>query len=379
MMLSRCVGIIKHGGARTLSTCRILLASQEEFDSAQTRLKTLKEAPGNDVKLQIYALFKQANSGDATGKRPGMMDFVGRAKWDAWNGCKNMSPDDARQGYVDIVNKLTSAEAATAEPTSAGSDATFKFLDYSVNNKLCTIKFNRPEKKNAINLQMYEELSLALKQATDDANVTLAVTTGAGDYYSSGNDLSNFMVDPKDIPKMAVDAGVVLEKFVNSFIEFPKPLIGLINGPAVGIPVSLLGLYDAVYASDRATFHTPFTALGQSAEACATITFPSIMGFAKSSEMLLLNRKITAMDAEAVGLVSRVLPNDTFQEEAAKLMEAYAQLPVKSLVYSKELIRGPMRETLHKVNKAECDRLVERWQSEDCMAAIMKFFSKSKL
>ncbi|CAG7831247.1 unnamed protein product [Allacma fusca] len=102
------------------------------------------------------------------------------------------------------------------------------------------------------------------------------------------------------------------------------------------------------------------------------------MGYAKANELLLFNAKITARQAEATGLVSEVFPENTFAAETAKRVQAMAQLPVKSLVYSKELIRGRERKLLHEVNVNESDRLNERWQSEDCMNAIAKFFSRKK-
>ena len=77
-----------------------------KFDDAQKRVKELKSAPGNDVLLELYALYKQGTSGDVTGSRPGMMDFKGRAKYDAWAQRKGMSKNDAMEKYVALVDKL---------------------------------------------------------------------------------------------------------------------------------------------------------------------------------------------------------------------------------------------------------------------------------
>ena len=82
------------------------MASQAEFDDAVGRSQKLPKKPGNDVLLELYGLYKQATQGDASGKRPGMLDIKGRAKHDAWAGRKGMSADDARASYVKLVEKL---------------------------------------------------------------------------------------------------------------------------------------------------------------------------------------------------------------------------------------------------------------------------------
>lgn len=76
------------------------------FTQAQADVKTLAERPDNQTLLQLYALYKQASEGDASGERPGMMDFINRAKFDAWEKIKGTSADDAMQGYIDVVKKL---------------------------------------------------------------------------------------------------------------------------------------------------------------------------------------------------------------------------------------------------------------------------------
>jgi len=79
---------------------------KSRFDKAVAESKTLPERPDNATLLQIYALYKQATEGDASGKRPGFTDMVGRAKWDAWNGVKGQSADEAMQAYVDLIESL---------------------------------------------------------------------------------------------------------------------------------------------------------------------------------------------------------------------------------------------------------------------------------
>ena len=78
----------------------------ERFEDAQNRVKTLTSMPDNDALLDLYALYKQATAGDVTGSRPGMMDFKGRAKWDAWSKRKGTSKDAAMEAYVALVDRL---------------------------------------------------------------------------------------------------------------------------------------------------------------------------------------------------------------------------------------------------------------------------------
>ncbi|XP_035678549.1 enoyl-CoA delta isomerase 2-like isoform X2 [Branchiostoma floridae] len=352
-------------------------AHDAAFEAAKERLNTLKEEPDNNVKLQIYALFKQATKGPCNTPKPGAFDFVGRAKWQAWSGLGDISQDEAQKQYIDIINGLA-GEESPAETEQAGEEASsYKEIKVTKENKVCSILLNRPAKKNAITWLMYNEIVQALDDASKDDSVTVAVITGAGDYYCSGNDLGNFMnIDPKDMPKMARDGKELLRRFVTAFIDFPKPLIGAVNGPAVGVSVTVLGLFDAVYATDKATFHTPFTELGQSAEGCSSYVFPKLMGNTKANEMLLFNKKLTAHEACERGLVTEVLPHDSFQKEVQTRVEYVAQLPPQSVREGKKLVRDQEREDLHKANEKECEVLEGRWLSEECVRAIMSFFTK---
>ena len=96
---------------RLLHTRSPLFAAHDaEFKEAKEKVSSLKEDPGNDVKLKMYALFKQATVGACNAPKPGMMDFVGKAKWEAWNGLGKMSQDDAQKEYIKLVDSLVAAE-----------------------------------------------------------------------------------------------------------------------------------------------------------------------------------------------------------------------------------------------------------------------------
>ncbi|XP_066435408.1 enoyl-CoA delta isomerase 2-like [Eleutherodactylus coqui] len=358
------------------TTAAHMQLSHQDFEKAQKDLKTLKKDPGNDTKLQLYALFKQATQGSCNAPKPGMLDFVNKAKWDAWNSLGNLSKDEAIKSYIELVHNLISSEAPVKDPASVSAGQKYDTLQVVSEDNITKIYLNRPEKKNAITLQMYNEIGLALDEAAKDDSV-FTVLTGNGDYFCSGNDLNNFTnIPPEGKEKMASDSADILQAFVGKFIDFPKPLIAVVNGPAVGISVTILGLFDMVYATDRATFHTPFSQLGQSPEGCSSYTFPRIMGLSKAVEVLLFNKLLTAHEACKHGLLTEVFPDSTFQKEVWERLKAYGQLPKNSLAFSKQLIRETDKKALHAANIQECERLKERWLSEECMNAIISFFQK---
>uniref|UniRef100_H2YAS2 ACB domain-containing protein n=1 Tax=Ciona savignyi TaxID=51511 RepID=H2YAS2_CIOSA len=377
MLVSSVSGFRSLLSNRSFSVGRMLSSKIDgDFEAAKQRLNTLKNEPGNDVKLQIYALFKQATIGANNTTKPGTFNFVGQAKWNAWNGLGSMSQDEAKEAYVKLIQGMADAEGGDEMETVGAASSDYKNLIVTKQNNFTKIVLNRPTKKNALTREMYEEIIVALTEAGKD-ETAVTVITGAGDYYCSGNDLGNFMtIKPDEMHQVAKESGDLLRRYVNAYIDFPKPLIAAVNGPAIGVSVTVLGMFDLVLASESATFSTPFSRLGQSPEGCSSYTFPKIMGYAKACDMMLFNSKLNATEAKDCGLVTKILPKANFEADAMAAVEEIAKLPVKSLVYSKELMRNHEIDILHKTNEAECDRLVERWPSEDCINAVMKFFQE---
>lgn len=354
----------------------------QRFEEAQARLKTLTEDPGNEMKLKMYGLFKQATQGQCNTTRPGMLDMVGRFKWDAWNALGSMSQDEAKEKYAECVDELagSSGEKEAGDGSGTQTQSGSEWIEWKKEGKVFHILLNRPQKLNALTREMYLAIQNGLHTAGKDKDTTITVISGTGDYFSSGNDLGNFMVDMSDIAKVAKESNQLLLGFVGAFIDHPKPLIGLVQGHAIGITVTTLGLYDLVLASDKATFQTPFSRLGQSPEGCSAFVFPRIMGPSKAAEVLLFGKKLSAEEACRRNLIAQVIPHDRFHEETQQRIKQYSELPPQSMALTKNLIRSTFKDALHDINKKECDLLEERWQSQECMNAIMNFFSgKSKM
>ncbi|RCN25745.1 hypothetical protein ANCCAN_28540, partial [Ancylostoma caninum] len=150
---------------------------------------------------------------------------------------------------------------------------------------------------------------------------------------------------------MAEEAAQILKRYIQAYIDHEKPLICLINGPALGIAVTVLPLFEYVLATDKCTFHTPFATLGQSPEGASSYTFPLLMGQLKAAEFLILNKKLTAQQAFERGLVNEVVPHADFARKAAEVVAQHSSLPPESLRINKMLLRSHHKDILTKVNE----------------------------
>jgi peroxisomal 3,2-trans-enoyl-CoA isomerase len=242
------------------------------------------------------------------------------------------------------------------------------------------LTLNRPQKKNAITEQMYNEIENAMIMLSNDRSVKVCLLTGAGDFYCAGNDLSNFSKVMHPL-KMAKRGREILESFVNSFIVFGKPLIVVVNGPAIGIAVTTLGLCDRVFACDNAYFKTPFATLGQAPEGCSSFTFPKIMGDKCAYELLWEGKVLDAKEALACGLVHCVHSRELVESAAMAYCRELALLPPHEVGLSRSALRQQpgMVAKLQEINRAECEVLQKKWVSKECFMALIKFLDSKKM
>ncbi|XP_066154920.1 enoyl-CoA delta isomerase 3, peroxisomal-like isoform X2 [Euwallacea fornicatus] len=213
------------------------------------------------------------------------------------------------------------------------------------------IILSRPKKKNAFNKHMYQKLTQILKEDSQNDNVVLTIITGADD----------------------------VQKLIEALIEYPKVIIAVLNGPAIGIAATTTALCDIVYASDRAYLDTPFVHLCLCAEGTSSYMFPRILGRSKASEAIFLGKKITSQDAYRLGFISEVIPHEQLPAFIESLYQ-YGSLSTNSIKISKRLVMEHLKKQLFRASELEIEGLNECMNSEKFTSALMKFMEKkSKL
>ena len=189
-------------------------------------------------------------------------------------------------------------------------------------NGVTTLTMNRPKKLNGWTRPMLEALHAAFRDALADDSTKAVVLTGTDPYYCAGVNLGGTLQlgHPKTLRAMIIEQNQAL---FDLFLDFHKPIIAAINGPAVGAAAPTARLCDAIIASEHATFSTPFAALGVAPEGCSSVTFPRLMGDAAAERMLGAEGwKPTAAEAAEVGLVERVVPHAELLDAAQAEAEA---------------------------------------------------------
>lgn len=201
-------------------------------------------------------------------------------------------------------------------------------------NRVTTVTINRPEKRGAINQAMYAAMADALIQYGHDDDVRAFVITGTGEYFTSGNDLADFSTgggDGDELPPVA--------RFLDAIQTCAKPVIGAVNGPAIGVGLTMLLHCDLVYAAEPATFAAPFVGLGLVPEAASSMLLPAAVGMAVANDVFLTGRALTSEEALRFGLVARIFTAAEFTTKVQELAHAVANSAPTAMKRSKALIR----------------------------------------
>jgi len=239
-------------------------------------------------------------------------------------------------------------------------------------NGVATIEIARPEKKNAITVDMYAAMAQALAAAQSDAAVRAVLITGQPGIFSSGNDLEDFM----QRPKQGMDSPVF--QFMKALVSCEKPVVAAVTGAAIGIGTTMLLHCDLVYVSDEARLAMPFTSLGLVPEFASSLIFPQLAGHVKAAEKLLLGDPFTGQDAVDIGVANAVLPAGEVVNHARRMAERFNNLPPGAVRDSKKLMRRASIEKVLETIGVEGGIFSERLTSPEAREAFSAFFQKRK-
>ncbi|NVK40851.1 MAG: enoyl-CoA hydratase/isomerase family protein [Oceanospirillaceae bacterium] len=228
-----------------------------------------------------------------------------------------------------------------------------------------TLTLNRPDKKNAINRDMYLALTELLHQADSDPEVRVILLHGAGDSFCAGNDLGDLITAGDD----AESARVPL-RLLQTLAGLETPLIAAAHGNAIGIGTTLLLHCDLVYGAGDLQLQLPFVRLGLVAEGGSSLLLPQLMGHRQAFEMLVLGEPFGAERGREIGLVNEVLSADQLLPRARERASQLAGLPCRAVLKTKQMLRAHQQDLLQQVLVEEIDAFRERLASEEARSAL---------
>ena len=232
------------------------------------------------------------------------------------------------------------------------------------------IQFNRPEKKNAMTGSMYVALADLFNEAGDDDSIRVVVLHSAGDSFSAGNDLADFL-KTKPGPGESPQA-----KLMNALVNFDKPIVAAVQGAAIGGGTTMLTHFDFVYAGESAKFQMPFINLGLVPEYGSSCSIPARIGHLRAAELIFLGIPFDAQRAFELGLVTRVVPDEKLLATATETAQKLAAKPATALQESKRLLKQATREQIRQAIKIENEQFGLLLQSADAKEAFTAFLEK---
>src|SRR6201988_3224590 len=234
------------------------------------------------------------------------------------------------------------------------------------------IQLNRPEKKNAMTLAMYITLAALLNDAAKDDQIRVVLWHGAGDSFSAGNDIQDFLKNPPR-PGKSPQA-----ELIDALINFDKPIVAAVQGAAIGGGTTILTHCDFVFAGESAKFQMPFVHLAVVPEFGTSYSVPARIGYLRAAELILLGSRFDAKRAAELGLVTRVVLDQELLDTATDAACQLAEKPPAALQTCKRLMKSSTREQLERAVKLENQEFSARVRSAEAKEAFTAFVEKRK-
>ena len=206
---------------------------------------------------------------------------------------------------------------------------------FQIQDAVAYITLNRPEKFNAFNREMALQLQEYL-DACKKEEIRAVYITGAGKAFSAGQDISELVGEHK------LEIKQILAEHYNPIVtrirKLEKPVIAAVNGVAAGAGANMALCCDVVVAAAGASFIQAFSKIGLIPDSGGTYFLPRLIGWQKASALAMLGDKVPASEAERIGMIYKVIPDEQFETESKKMVATLAAMPTKGLAYTKQLL-----------------------------------------
>lgn len=261
--------------------------------------------------------------------------------------------------------------------------ADYKCLIFERRGDVAFITLNRPEAFNALNVEAARELDAAARTVEHDLSVRCVLLRGAGKSFCAGGDVKSFHAHAvrggeEGIEAYIEEVTVYLHRAIARLVRCATPTVAAIQGSAAGGGMSLGLSCDFVLAAESARFTMAYTRIGLAPDGSSTYFLPRIIGMRKTFELALTNRVLSAQEAEALGLINRVVPDDRLAAEAEALAAELAAGPTASFRKTKQLLHASVSNTLEAQLDLECRTISGLGRTHDGQEGVAAFVEKRK-
>jgi 2-(1,2-epoxy-1,2-dihydrophenyl)acetyl-CoA isomerase len=252
----------------------------------------------------------------------------------------------------------------------------FQNLRFELADRVATITLNRPDAANAIDLALGRELLHAAIRCDEDPNVRAVVLTGAGRMFCAGGDLKSFAAQGDTLPSLLKELTTYLHGATSRFTRMNAPLVVAVNGTAAGAGFSLAVSGDLVLMAESAVLTMAYTAAGLSPDGSSSYFLPRLIGLRRTQELMITNRRVSAAEALAWGLVTQVVPDAELASTAAGLARKLAAGPTRAFGTVKTLLASTFSESLETQMELESRGIAANASGADGREGIEAFVAK---
>lgn len=243
-------------------------------------------------------------------------------------------------------------------------------------DKVLVIRLNRPDKFNSFNREMALQLQEALDTASSDASVRAVMITGEGKAFCAGQDLSEAI--DNNGPGIERIVREHYNPIIHKIRTLEKPVVCAVNGVAAGAGANIALACDVVIAGSSVSFIQAFSKIGLIPDSGGTFFLPRLVGFGKASALMMLGDKVSAADAEKMGMIYKVSEDANLQEEALAIAKTLSELPTKGIGLTKRLLNQSTNNSLEKQLEYEGEVQVQAAATHDYNEGVAAFLEKRK-